>query len=262
MRELVFQPLGLEHAGTTAGDFIVNRFAAGHTCVMATTTLQRPFGPSASVTAGGVGLCMTDLLAYARFHMGDGTAASGERVLDRRIARTDAHAAAPQAGHRRRHRARVAHSPRWAHPHVRTRRHVRRPHPAARDRARAELRDRHPHEREHRLARDPGRRARGARSRTSAPPTRRTRRSRIAGWSRRSPRSNRSRNSPIRRRTSARTCGRATRSSSAADGTKVIVQDQSNSGSPRDYAGRVLRPRSGRGHGGSGQRAVDRVRAR
>ena len=30
MRDLVFQPLGLEHAGTTAGDFIVNRFAAGH----------------------------------------------------------------------------------------------------------------------------------------------------------------------------------------------------------------------------------------
>src|SRR6266540_1094052 len=30
MRELVFKPLGLMHAGTTAGDFIVNRFAIGH----------------------------------------------------------------------------------------------------------------------------------------------------------------------------------------------------------------------------------------
>ena len=30
MRDLVFTPLGLAHAGTTAGDFIVNRFAAGH----------------------------------------------------------------------------------------------------------------------------------------------------------------------------------------------------------------------------------------
>src|SRR5574342_459959 len=27
MRDLIFQPLGLEHAGTTAGEFIVNRFA-------------------------------------------------------------------------------------------------------------------------------------------------------------------------------------------------------------------------------------------
>jgi len=81
--DLVFKPLGLEHAGTTAGDFIVNRFAAGHTTRDGRTTLQRPFSPSTSVTAGGVGLCITDLLAYARFHMGDGTAANGERVLKR-----------------------------------------------------------------------------------------------------------------------------------------------------------------------------------
>ena len=83
MRDLVFQPLGLEHAGTTAGDFIVNRFAAGHTTREGKTTLNRPFTPSASVTTGGVGLCITDILTYARFHMGDGTAANGDRVLKR-----------------------------------------------------------------------------------------------------------------------------------------------------------------------------------
>jgi CubicO group peptidase (beta-lactamase class C family) len=83
IRDLVFQPLGLEHAGTTAGDFIVQRFAAGHSTRNGTATLQRPFTPSSSVTAGGVGLCITDLLAYARFHMGDGSAANGERVLKR-----------------------------------------------------------------------------------------------------------------------------------------------------------------------------------
>jgi CubicO group peptidase (beta-lactamase class C family) len=83
IRDLVFQPLGLEHAGTTAGDFIVNRFAAGHTTRNGTPTLNRPFTPSTSVTAGGVGICITDLLAYARFHMGDGTVANGERVLKR-----------------------------------------------------------------------------------------------------------------------------------------------------------------------------------
>ena len=83
VRDLVFQPLGLQHAGTTAGDFIVQRFAAGHSVRDGKATLQRPFSGSTSVTAGGVGLCMTDLLAYARFHMGDGRAASGERVLER-----------------------------------------------------------------------------------------------------------------------------------------------------------------------------------
>jgi CubicO group peptidase (beta-lactamase class C family) len=84
IRDLVFAPLGLEHAGTTAGDFIVNRFAAGHSTREGRTSLQRPFSPSSSVTAGGVGLCMTDLLAYARFHMGDGKAADGKPVLERK----------------------------------------------------------------------------------------------------------------------------------------------------------------------------------
>src|SRR4029079_1589991 len=83
IRDLVFQPLGLEHAGTTAGDFIVNRFAAGHIVRTGAPVLQRPFLPWSSITAGGVGLCITDLLTYARFHLGDGTSASGERILTR-----------------------------------------------------------------------------------------------------------------------------------------------------------------------------------
>jgi CubicO group peptidase (beta-lactamase class C family) len=82
MRELVFQPLGLEHAGTTAGDFIVQRFAAGHTTRDGNTLLNRPFSPSVSVTAGGIGVCISDLLSYAQFHLGDGTA-QGQRVLTR-----------------------------------------------------------------------------------------------------------------------------------------------------------------------------------
>src|SRR5262245_47853374 len=39
MRDLVFRPLGLEHAGTTAGDFIVSRFASGHLARDGRTTL-------------------------------------------------------------------------------------------------------------------------------------------------------------------------------------------------------------------------------
>jgi CubicO group peptidase (beta-lactamase class C family) len=84
IRDLVFTPVGLEHAGTTAGDFIVNRFAAGHaTDQQKRTLLNRPFSPATSVTAGGVGLCITDLMKYASFHMGDGTGAGGARVLTR-----------------------------------------------------------------------------------------------------------------------------------------------------------------------------------
>jgi CubicO group peptidase (beta-lactamase class C family) len=82
IRELVFEPLGLEHAGTTAGDFITHRFAAGHSTRGGTAALIRPFSPATSVTAGGLGLCITDLMAYARFHLGDGTSRR-ERVLRR-----------------------------------------------------------------------------------------------------------------------------------------------------------------------------------
>ena len=73
IRELIFEPLHLEHAGTRAGDFIVQRFAAGHTTRAGKTTLNRPFSPATSVTAGGIGLCIEDLLSYARFHLRDGT---------------------------------------------------------------------------------------------------------------------------------------------------------------------------------------------
>jgi len=84
VRDLVFTPLGLSHAGTTAGEFIVNRFAAGHASrADSAATLQRPFSPSVSITAGGIGLCITDLMNYARFHLGDGTAPNGERLLSR-----------------------------------------------------------------------------------------------------------------------------------------------------------------------------------
>ena len=84
IRDLVFKPLGLQHAGTTAGEFITHRFALGHANRGdSPPALQRPFVPSSSVTAGGVGVCVTDLLAYAQFHLGDGTSATGERILQR-----------------------------------------------------------------------------------------------------------------------------------------------------------------------------------
>ena len=84
IENLVFTPLGLKTAGTTAADFIVNRFAAGHVNRgTGAPVLLRPFSPSSSVTAGGVGLSIADLMTYAQFHLGDGTAANGQRVLSK-----------------------------------------------------------------------------------------------------------------------------------------------------------------------------------
>ena len=92
--------------------------------------------------------------------MGDGTAANGERVLKRESLEQMRAAQTAQAGHRRRHRALVAHPPGRRGPDLRAWRDARRPHPAARDRPRTQLRHRDPDEREHRMAADPGRRAR------------------------------------------------------------------------------------------------------
>ena len=84
MRDLVFAPLGLAHAGTTAGDFIVNRFAAGHVARGSDApTLIRPYTHATSVTSGGIGLCIADMMTYAKFHLGDGTSVKGERILTR-----------------------------------------------------------------------------------------------------------------------------------------------------------------------------------
>ena len=80
MRDLVFRPVGLAHAGTTVGGFITYPFALGHDSSGPSPTLRRPFSPSVSVTVGGVGLCMADLLTYARFHMGDGDAHVGHAM--------------------------------------------------------------------------------------------------------------------------------------------------------------------------------------
>src|SRR6266545_6971399 len=49
IREMVFQPLGLAHAGTSPGDFIASRFAVGHFNRGGDPpTLQRPFAPATS----------------------------------------------------------------------------------------------------------------------------------------------------------------------------------------------------------------------
>ena len=164
IRDLVFQPLGLEHAGTTAGDFIVQRFAAGHIdratasrrC-SARSRRRRASPPAASASAS------TDLLTYARFHLGDGTRGERRARAEARVARADAHARscasrAPTTTSASRGICERSASIRTAAHggtlggHILLLELV-----PERNFAIA-----HPHQREHRLAADPGRRARGA----------------------------------------------------------------------------------------------------
>jgi len=82
--DLVFKPLGLPRATTRVGDLVTHRFALGHRVGGdGTATIVRPFALGSTTPAGGVAMSMNDLLAYARFHLGDGTGGGGTRVLTR-----------------------------------------------------------------------------------------------------------------------------------------------------------------------------------
>jgi CubicO group peptidase (beta-lactamase class C family) len=83
-RELVFAPLGLTHAFTETGTAMSHRFAAGHRQdASERTAVVRPFELPAGVAAGGAAMSIASLLAYAAFHLGDGTSSAGQRVLSR-----------------------------------------------------------------------------------------------------------------------------------------------------------------------------------
>jgi CubicO group peptidase (beta-lactamase class C family) len=83
MKELVLQPLGLTHCYFFPNDIMTRRFAAGHSQSQdGTITVTRPWAiPRSSNPAGGIAGDTGDLLTWARFHLGDGTAADGTRIL-------------------------------------------------------------------------------------------------------------------------------------------------------------------------------------
>jgi hypothetical protein len=78
LRESILEPLGLKTAFFDPGDVMTYRFATGHH----DGQVARPWPlPRAAYPAGGIACSVHDLLAYAKFHMGDGTLAGGERLL-------------------------------------------------------------------------------------------------------------------------------------------------------------------------------------
>ncbi len=82
LRERLFAPLHLRHTWFFAGEVITRRVAAGHNVFDGRPRVARPWAiPRAENAAGGIVSTVGDLLRYARFHMGDGTAAGGYRYL-------------------------------------------------------------------------------------------------------------------------------------------------------------------------------------
>jgi len=95
---LVFEPLGLTRAVTRLEDVVTWPLTVGHRRRGGTTSVIRPLIHSSSVTAGGVWMSLSDLLAYGAFHLGDGTAPDGQRVLSEASLEAMQTARVPKAG--------------------------------------------------------------------------------------------------------------------------------------------------------------------
>jgi CubicO group peptidase (beta-lactamase class C family) len=85
MRDLVLEPLGMHRSSFSTGDAAVQGIhpvAIGHTVKDGrAVVVHRPPLPRVLNPAGGLVCPARDLLRYARFHLGDGRAATGERLL-------------------------------------------------------------------------------------------------------------------------------------------------------------------------------------
>jgi CubicO group peptidase (beta-lactamase class C family) len=80
---LVFEPLLLTHSFFERDDIMTRRFVVGHNPGEdGTLSIARPWRHARGENpGGGIATSVADLLSFARFHLGDGRAASGARVL-------------------------------------------------------------------------------------------------------------------------------------------------------------------------------------
>ena len=83
MASLLFDPLGLSHSFFAAEDVITRRFAVGHDLGEdGKLSLARLWkGPRHRNPGGGMVSSLSDQLRFARFHLSDGRAETGERVV-------------------------------------------------------------------------------------------------------------------------------------------------------------------------------------
>jgi CubicO group peptidase (beta-lactamase class C family) len=99
VKNLVFEPVGLENVYFFPADVMVKRFVVGHAAPPNRLRVIGPWPlPRAAHAAGGVTTNVATLLKYAAFHMGDGTSASGQRVLQAATLQRMRSAIVPKAG--------------------------------------------------------------------------------------------------------------------------------------------------------------------
>jgi CubicO group peptidase (beta-lactamase class C family) len=82
VRSLVWEPIGMNHSTYFAEDVVTEKTSVGHIVRGGKPAVARPWGISrSSHPTGGIISDVVDQLRYARFHLGDGSTSSGERLL-------------------------------------------------------------------------------------------------------------------------------------------------------------------------------------
>jgi CubicO group peptidase (beta-lactamase class C family) len=82
IKELVFAPLNMARSFFFATEVMIHRFVVGHHLDGEKPVVARPWEVMrATNPVGGVVSDVTDLLRYARFHLGDGAASDGTQLL-------------------------------------------------------------------------------------------------------------------------------------------------------------------------------------
>ena len=87
IKELIFEPLGLKHSYFFPNEVMTRRFVVGHAqSPSGEINVSRPWAMARNGNpAGGISANAADQIAWARFHLGDGTAADGTRVLSEKL---------------------------------------------------------------------------------------------------------------------------------------------------------------------------------
>ena len=100
IEDLIFKPLGMADTLFFPTDVMIRRFTVGHTRHEdGTITIAKPWAiPRSSAPAGGMTATAHDQLVWARFHLGDGTAADGTRILSEESLRAMQQATADMKG--------------------------------------------------------------------------------------------------------------------------------------------------------------------
>jgi CubicO group peptidase (beta-lactamase class C family) len=87
IKELLLEPLGLDQTLFFMTEIMTRRFAVGHRREEdGTIVVARPWAlPRGGAPAGGISATARDQIAWAKFHLGDGTAPDGTRLLSKEL---------------------------------------------------------------------------------------------------------------------------------------------------------------------------------